>query len=97
VVVGTPPADRAEILAVATERLRRRSTLRAVVLTAPEDVAGRLAALEQGYDDALPATIDASELAVRLRRLSAGTQRSAGRTAIPICDSVELDGFDSPG
>jgi DNA-binding response OmpR family regulator len=94
VVVADPPATRADLDAVAASRRRNRD-LRTVLLAPPDAVSVRIAALEADFDDALPSTIDAAELAARLRRLmgrAPDRQRgNAGRRAIPIADGVELD------
>lgn len=95
IVVADPPATVADLEAVIASRRRNRD-LRTVLLAPPDAVSVRISALEADFDDALPSTIDAAELAVRLRRLVARptTDRSrttAGRRAIPIAEGVELD------
>ena len=65
-IVGVPPAGPDALATAAVER-SRRPALRLVLLNDPADVAGRLHALEQGFDDALPSTIAAHELAGRSR------------------------------
>src|SRR5439155_19219492 len=60
----SPPAGDRAIELVARER-RHRSGLRTIHLSAPAEATARLAALRQGYDDALPQTIDPAELAGR--------------------------------
>lgn len=60
-----PPASGRDLELVATER-RHRFSMRAVLLTPPEAVADRLAALARGFDDALAWSVPASELVGRL-------------------------------
>ncbi len=89
VVVGSPPATARDLALVIDER-RRRAGLRAVLLNAPDAVAERLAALDVGFDEALPSTVSAAELAGRLRVL--GRRRNAPPArAIPVTEHVELD------
>jgi DNA-binding response OmpR family regulator len=68
VVVSSPPAGPAELLAAVAER-RRRPGSRLVLLNQPSDVAGRLRALAQGFDEALPLSIDPEELTGRALHL----------------------------
>lgn len=91
VILATPPAELAHLNAVSVLRRRSRTTLRTVLLTAQDDLAARLAALEHGFDDALPNTIDPRELAARVRRLTAPSRTPGVASAIPIADGVELD------
>ena len=67
-VVASPPAGPDE-LGVAVAERHRRPMLRLIYLNEPGDVAGRLAALADGFDEALPATVDPVELSGRARLL----------------------------
>jgi hypothetical protein len=73
----SPPAGPLEVELVARER-RRRQSLRTIHLSAEVDRAARIAALRDGYDEALPQTIDAGELAARANLLE---ERSRVRSA----------------
>jgi DNA-binding response OmpR family regulator len=68
VLMTSPPAGPPELLAAAEVR-RRRPTLRLVFLNDAADVTGRLAALAQGFDEALPLSIQPDELTGRVLRL----------------------------
>jgi two-component system response regulator RegX3 len=88
-VVCLPPAGPDALASAALER-SRRPALRLVLVNDPADVAGRLHALEQGFDDALPSTITSAELAGRLSLLVARPrQRPSGRLSIAV--DTELD------
>ena len=88
-IVAEPPAGPLEVELVARER-RRRQGLRTIHLSAETDRAARLAALRDGYDEALPQTIDAAELAARANLLEERARvRSA--TCLPIAEGYELD------
>jgi DNA-binding response OmpR family regulator len=89
VVVATPPASDRDMELVARER-RRRSSLRAIHLSAPTEAATRLEALRQGYDDALPQSIDPYELAGRAALLDEQARTRAG-ASVEIADGLELD------
>jgi DNA-binding response OmpR family regulator len=91
IVVAQPPAEPGEVELVALARRRPRTALRTVLLTGPDDIDARLAALEGGFDDALPTTIDGRELVARLRRLESAARPTASRSTIQIGDDVELD------
>jgi DNA-binding response OmpR family regulator len=91
VIVAQPPADAGSVEMVVLARKRPRSPIRTVLLTTPDDVLGRMSALDGGFDDALPASIDARELATRLRRLGASVRPVSSRSTILIADGVELD------
>jgi two-component system OmpR family response regulator/two-component system alkaline phosphatase synthesis response regulator PhoP len=87
-IVATPPAGSQEVDLVARER-RRRSSLRAIHLSPSADLSGRLDALRQGFDEALPHTVDPQELADRAALLE---ERARGRgTALEVADGFELD------
>ena len=97
VVVCQPPAGPAELDLVTSER-RRRSGLRALHLAPPDAVADRLAALAQGFDDALTMATTGSELAGRLGWLEArrpapeqDRDRPAPGARLPVADRLELD------
>jgi DNA-binding response OmpR family regulator len=88
-IVAEPPAGPLEVELVARER-RRRQGLRTIHLSAEADRTARLAALRDGYDEALPQTIDAGELAARANLLEERSRiRSA--TCLPIAEGYELD------
>ena len=88
-IVSVPPAGPDALGSAALER-SRRPILRLVLVNDPGDVAGRLHALEQGYDDALPSTISTEELAGRVALLvSRPRQRPTGRLSVAI--DTELD------
>ena len=62
----------------------------AIHLSASSNVPARLAALRDGFDEALPQTVDALELAARAAWLEEGARsRPAGR--LPIANGFELD------
>jgi len=88
-VLAMPPAGPGEIAIVAHER-RRRPRLRAALLTPEVAALERLAALELGFDDALPTCIEPRELAGRLALLA---QRARARPgpALAIGPDLELD------
>lgn len=88
-VLAEPPA-RAEDLDVAIRERRRRSGLRILHLSAPEAVESRLGALRRGFDEALPTTISAGELASRLELLEERAQTRQG-AGILVSDGVVLD------
>ena len=88
-VVSVPPAG-AEALAIAAEQRRRRVALRLVLVNDPADVAGRLHALERGFDDAVPSTISAEELSGRIAILVARPRiRPSGQ--LSVAADTELD------
>jgi len=88
-VVSVPPAG-PDALATAVVERSRRPALRLVLVNEPADVAGRLHALEQGFDDALPSTIPANELAGRISWLLARPRlRPTGRLSVAV--DTELD------
>jgi DNA-binding response OmpR family regulator len=92
VVLSSPPAGPAELLAATAER-RRRPGLRLVLLNQPSDVAGRLQALAQGFDEALPMSIDPEELTGRALHLLLADDRqgAADPRPIEIAPGVHLD------
>ena len=88
-IVSVPPAGPDALATAAVER-SRRPALRLVLLNDPVDIAGRLHALEQGFDDALPSTIAAHELAGRISWLLARPRlRPTGRLSVAV--DTELD------
>ena len=88
-LLGSPPGGPAETQLLARER-RRRHGLRIVQLAAPEAVDARLDALRLGFDDALPSSIEAAELAARLALLDQRARARPERT-LPVADGCELD------
>ena len=90
-IVSLPPAGSTELLAAVAER-RKRPALRLILLNDPADVGGRLEALALGFDDALPASIDAAELVGRAQLLADGPRVAVDRDRqIPIAPDVVLD------
>jgi DNA-binding response OmpR family regulator len=88
-IVSVPPAG-PDALATAVVERSRRPALRLVLVNDPADVAGRLHALEQGFDDALPSTTPANELAGRISWLLARPRlRPTGRLSVAV--DTELD------
>jgi DNA-binding response OmpR family regulator len=88
-LLASPPAGPDDFDRVARER-KRRSGMRFVYLNPPDDVDGRIAALDLGVDDALPTTIDARELVGRIRWLEEQS-RPGGATELAIADGIVLD------
>jgi DNA-binding response OmpR family regulator len=88
-ILTEPPATANELAIVEGER-RRRPSLRTIHLSAPDDVLARIAALREGFDEALPSSIDPTELAARARLLE---ERARVKTArcLWIADGFELD------
>ena len=91
VVCSEPPAGRAIVAFVAEER-RRRPWLRAMHLAPPEAVDSRMAALEAGFDDALPTTTPLPELLGRLHWLDpASRAHTQGAALLPVAADFALD------
>ena len=88
-ILDAPPARPADLHLALSER-RRRPSLRVVHLSRARAVAERLEALRLGVDDALPRTITAAELVVRLALLDARRLTRTDR-AIAVADGVVLD------
>src|SRR6476646_9019230 len=65
-VLSVPPACPAD-LERALDQRHRRSTLRVIHVSSDDDIEARLEALELGFDDAVPRSIDPVELIARLR------------------------------
>jgi DNA-binding response OmpR family regulator len=87
-IVATPPATDREVEVVARER-RRRISLRTIHLSPSGDRSRRLDALRQGFDEALPDTVDPQEVADRAALLE---ERARPRgAAVEIADGFELD------
>ncbi|HYM84071.1 MAG TPA: response regulator transcription factor [Candidatus Dormibacteraeota bacterium] len=93
VLAAAPPARAADLRLLADVR-RRRPGLRIVLVDAPSASAERLAALEDGFDDALPSSIPAVELLGRVRLL---LEREPGSTAariprrVRVSPTIEID------
>ena len=88
-IVTVPPAGPDALATAAVERSRRPG-LRLVLVNGPSDVAGRLRALEQGFDDALPGTVSTEELAGRIALLVTRPRlRPTGRLSVAV--DTELD------
>ncbi len=98
-ILVAPPATDADETLVLRERARR-SGLRIVHVTRPEDVDRRVDALRRGFDEALTTGIDPDELLCRLQildtraRARRGTELSAwpGLVLDPIAHEVRRDG-----
>lgn len=88
-VVDVPPATPDVEQAVLQVR-RRRTGLRIVHLTPPQDVSRRLDALRRGFDDALSTEIEPAELALRLEILDERA-RARSTTDVPVALNVVLD------
>lgn len=89
-IVAEPPAGAIELDLVRRERLRRHQGLRTIHLSPVAAIAQRMAALRVGFDDALPQTVDAGELAERAVMLEAQA-RSRPTSHLPVADGFELD------
>ena len=88
-ILAEPPAGAAEVLLVTSER-RRRQGLRTIHLSPVSAVDRRLAALREGFDEALPLSIDAFELAERAALLDERA-RARASTTLTVGDGFELD------
>jgi DNA-binding response OmpR family regulator len=87
-IVSMPPGGAREVELVARER-RRRSSLRAIHLSPTGATDVRLEALRQGFDEALPQSIDPHELAERAALLEERARTTDIR--LEIADGLELD------
>lgn len=90
VVIGCPPATPRDIDALLDVR-RRRVGMRILHLSPPEAVEARVAALRDGFDEALPSTIDPDELVARLSLLDERARLGPMRPSLPVADGVLLD------
>ena len=93
-VIASPPASVADLARVERER-RRRPDLVAVLLDPSDRVSERLDALEWGFDDALPSSIGAEELAGRLVRFAdrvLNRRRQVRRVSITPTFDLDLMG-----
>lgn len=88
-IVAEPPAGSRELGLTRRER-RRRHGMRTIHLSPQDDMAARIAALRAGFDEALPQSIDADELAARAALLEERS-RSRSATSLPVADGFELD------
>jgi DNA-binding response OmpR family regulator len=89
-IVAEPPAGARELGLVGRERRRRQQSLRTIHLSPAASIRERIAALRVGFDEALPQTVDAGELAERASLLAART-RSKPLVQLPVADGFELD------
>lgn len=89
-IAAEPPAAAAELSLLCRERRRRHQALRTIHLSPVSAVPQRLAALRGGFDEALPQTIDAGELAERAAMLELQA-RSRPSAYLPVADGFELD------
>lgn len=69
---------------------RRRHGLRIIHLSPQAEIQSRIAALRAGFDEAMPQTIDAAELAARAGILEERA-RARSATCLPIAEGYELD------
>jgi DNA-binding response OmpR family regulator len=90
VVCARPPATPSDLQVVADAR-RRRPTLRAVLVSPPEDVDARLDALARGFDDALASSVPLDELAGRLAWHDARSRTRSPGAVLQFGDGFELD------
>lgn len=88
-VVAEPPAGAHQLDFVCLER-RRRQGLRTIHLSPPGEVMARLAALRDGFDEALPQSIEPKELAARAALLEE-RMRVRPSITLPIAHGFELD------
>lgn len=88
-IVAEPPAGTRELGLVRRER-RRRQSLRTIHLSPSMAISSRIAALRDGFDEALPQTIDPAELAVRATLLEEQA-RARAATCLEIANGFELD------
>ncbi len=88
-ILAEPPAGARELGFVRQER-RRRHGLRTIHLSPEPNVVSRIAALRAGFDDALPQTVEAGELAARALLLEERA-RARSTSCLPIADGYELD------
>lgn len=88
-ILAEPPAGPQEVALTCHER-RRRHGLRVIHVSPASAVERRIAALRDGFDDAVPASIDAVELAERARLLDERS-RTQPSTTIHVGDDLELD------
>jgi DNA-binding response OmpR family regulator len=87
-IVTEPPAGARELDLLRGERPRRQG-LRTIHLSPAGELPARLAALRDGFDEALPQTIEPEELA--RAALVEERMRSRPSTSVPIADGFELD------
>ena len=90
VVVACPPATARDLDRLLAVR-RRRAGLRILHLSPPDAVEARIAALRDGFDEALPSSIGPDELAARLAILDERARRGPSRASLPVADGVVLD------
>jgi DNA-binding response OmpR family regulator len=88
-ILARPPACPDDIEVALRER-RRRPSLRVVVLSPPDTIDVRLDALRAGVDEALPDTIEPTELAARLTILE-DRARARHETVLAITEDASLD------
>ena len=88
-ILAEPPGGAREMGLLGRER-RRRPGLRTIHLSPQAAVAERMAALRDGFDEALPQTIDAMELAGRAALLEERA-RTRAATSLQLSEGSELD------
>ena len=90
VLVSTPPASDRDVDRLLGVR-RRRAGLRILHVSAPDAVEARVAALRDGFDEALPSSVAVTELTARLCLLDERARGGPGRPFIPVADGVVMD------
>jgi DNA-binding response OmpR family regulator len=90
VVCFAPPATTLDLEAVVAHR-RRRGEMRALFVNAPSLIEERLQMLRAGFDEALPASIDALELTGRLALMTDRANQQVAETRLIISPEVVLD------
>jgi DNA-binding response OmpR family regulator len=90
VVVACPPATTHDVDRLLDVR-RRRGGLRILHLSPPEAVAARVAALRDGFDEALAWSVSPGELAARLALLDERARIGPSRQTLAVADGVVLD------
>lgn len=88
-ILASPPAGDDD-LGLALRERRRRSSLRLMHVTRPDDVEARIAALRLGVDEAVPDSITPAELTARLDLLDERSRTRNG-VAVPVAEGVILD------
>lgn len=89
-VLAAPPGGPTEVELLITER-RNRPSLTVALLTPPEEVATRLAALAAGVDEALPLDVTPHELVGRLEQRLERRRAAGNRRLMRLCNGLELD------
>jgi DNA-binding response OmpR family regulator len=88
-IVAMPPA-RGDDLETAVRERRRRTGLRLLHVSRPDDIDGRVEALRLGFDDAVPESVDPVELLGRIRLLD-DRARARPDSVMVVADGVTVD------